>query len=340
MWMTPTRMRRRPGTPGRIAVVVDVSGSMMNQLQVAAREFRVVAKLFRQFTLIVFADEAREISIKRFERLAQGFYDAETYGEIGGGTRISSGLEAAAALDPQTTVLISDGHCCGPERVKCLSIAKAMTGSIFTFLCGPMDVLRLMEDLARIGNGKCIALDGTPGVFRDALRAALKDAQAPTEQEPSMAREKLPDHLLESDEFDIVAPEDEEHDIRKRIKLITGTVFDVEHRSPEWNYHGKAVSQRIGFEPNRTQISKPQSVFRTALAAFFSAPQIEAPQESYRGQLREAPQLRALSAPSERPLALPAPKAPASYSPVAIADQRGGDMDQGRERVAAILRRK
>lgn len=159
-----------------------------------------------------------------------------------------------------------------------------------------------------------------------------------------MAKIRLPDKVLESDEFEFIAPEDEFHDLRKRIHIVTGTILDVEHRAPEWSHHGAAVQQRVGCGETRSTITKQQGIFRTAIGSLFSAPQIEA-QEQYLGYLREAPaQGRALPAPSNYApaLALPAPRLVTSMVPASpvIADQREVPMMSSADRVAAAFRRK
>lgn len=330
-------------------MVVDVSGSMMQHLQIAAQEVRAIAETIPEFKTILFAEEAREVSLARFEQLADARTHDRIHEKLGGFTDIASGLGLAAKMDPQTTILISDSQSSGEDSARCRTIALGMTGSIFTFLCGSYDSGNLMKDLARIGRGRRISLDGHPKTFRDAMRTALKDV-TPSQTETVMARKQLPDHLLETDQFEFIAPEDEEHDLRKRVKIITGTVFDVEHRAPEWNYHGQAVQQRIGFQENRSVVTKPQGVFRTMLGSLFSPPQVEplpaGPRESYRGALREAQQPRALPSPQVVPqpgqLALPAPQqAPrAPQSVPALSDQRESPMQTDADRVAAVFRRK
>lgn len=326
MWMTPRKMARKPGTPGRIVVAADVSGSMYTHLGTAAEEFAVLSKTLPDFILAVFAERAAQTTSAKFAKIAAGKLIKEVNDHLGGGTDIPDALEYVASLNPQTTIIISDGLMnSAAHKGPCLSIAERMTGSIFTFLCGPEDHFGLMAELARIGNGRCTHLDGRPETFRSALREALKSHK----EEDVMARIEKPDYVIESDQFTFVAPENEQHDLRKRIEVLTGTIVDVHHCEPEIRHHGQATQQRFVVEQNRSQIEKPQSIFRTVLGSLFSAPQLDAPEVSYRGRLREAPAISA----SAKPLALPAPS-----SVPAIPDQRPIDFATG-SRVPAVFRR-
>ncbi len=320
-WLTPRKMRRKPGVPGRIVLLVDVSVSMIERLSEACRESRRIHRMIPGVRHVVFRDNAAEITASQLalleqQRLRWGVYDFVT-----GCTTISNGLIAAGDLNPEVTLVISDGQS-GGDREKCLAAARAMTGSIFSYLCGE-DEFAIMRDIARIGRGDVIPQkDG----FRKALQRAAESLTQPTEAD--MAKQRLPDLDLESDEFEFHRPEDMEIDLRQNVRLIRGTVFTEEFRAPEWHRNGGPVQQSIGVRSADVTIHEPQTVVRKGGLVGWLTQQ---PQTVNRGALQPAPAQAALPAPSRQtgaPLALPRPNQ-ATFAPQ-IADSREIPLPQSR----------
>lgn len=336
-WLTPRVMHRRRGKTGVIVAVIDVSASVSDKQAIFANELSKVREVFPKTRVIHFNSFAVVSDCER------NYYGARQMEGDGMDSNLTPGIKLAAKMSPETTFVMSDG-CVGRSDV--LSTVSRMTGDVHAFHAAPGHQtpdddafkmgLEFMKEIARAGGGKTFSISRGGEVDKTVFRRALRETLFPDQKDPEMAKTQLPDHFLEQDQFDIEAPEDELHDIRKRIHLITGTVFDVEHRAPEWNYRGQAVQQRIGFEQSRSTVTKPQGVFRTMLSAMFSDPQLEAPREVTRGMLREVPSGRALAAPNERPLALPAPQRPATFT--AIEDRREVALPSA-PRVAAVFRK-
>jgi hypothetical protein len=177
-WVMPRTTYRRPGTPGRIVALVDVSGSMKKHMAIVDRELNSLSRIFKDLRVVVFKEDAIEISLKRFKR------EKHTRGGFGlnGCTDAVQGMQLVASLNPEITLIISDGETSNGEHV--LDIAERMTGTIHSFYCdeewrlkGSTEVKlcrvterevdprdfpmgpALMIWLAQIGQGKCLPIE-------------------------------------------------------------------------------------------------------------------------------------------------------------------------------------
>ncbi len=368
-WITPRKTDIRSGTPGRIVMLVDVSGSMFSHSERIGQEIAEIAGRISGFRLFAFANSVQEVSL-------DGLQDAS----VGGGTNMIPAMRRVASLNPELTIILSDGYHnwdYGGEGTHddVLRIGQAMTGAIYTFLCAepfqiesPGPAQRLMIDLARIGRGKCIPIQGGIGQgfdfgkFRKALRYTLQPQHE--KESPAMAKRRLDDVYLEDDEFEFVKPESVEIDMRRDIILHRGTRITEQWHEPQRQSSGGPSSQRIGVEAPQITVHEPQGVVRKGLFGWLTQPpQIEAQaqpqQDQYRGSLQEVPanygNVPALPSPAHYAPALPAPAratqpvlagrapvlaAPGRSVPV-LTDQRGGSMDTSMsdpERIAARFR--
>jgi hypothetical protein len=145
-WFTGKKAARSRGRDGVVAILADVSGSMdMNVLKPA---FQAVVKAVPGARVLIFADRVAEVT-----RCGLNFPD------VGWGTDMEIGLAAVERLQPQLTIVLSDGGVYSPE--KCYAIADGMTGAISSLWFGPDDEggvvwfgHEFMEKLARRG-GEC-----------------------------------------------------------------------------------------------------------------------------------------------------------------------------------------
>ena len=138
------RRMRHPGTPGVFAIVFDVSGSMCGKEEAAFAALAEVKQDVPKARIFLFASEAAE------------WRPPSRKPDVGGGTCMHYGIEAAAKIQPSKTVIISDG---GTEHIHALAAAEKLTGAIDTlwcysvrpFACKDRD---LMIDLARMSGGQ------------------------------------------------------------------------------------------------------------------------------------------------------------------------------------------
>lgn len=126
----PRGVRRKP-YKGRNCILIDVSGSMYGVREELAKELAVVESIVYEFRLFVFADEAKETTCANFVQDCDG---------VGGGTTMMKGLEIISKLNPEKTVIMSDGYTCAQEE--CLKTARGMTGAVYAFGSCPEDFMR------------------------------------------------------------------------------------------------------------------------------------------------------------------------------------------------------
>lgn len=325
---------RKVGREGVEVVLLDVSGSMRGAPGIALKA--TLDQIMGEspgIYIVVFACKAGIIRSSELD-------DEKRMNDFGG-SNATLGLECAIPLRPERSILISDGEIYSDcKREKELAKLQSLTGSLSTVWVHfgmnantdgyPHEYRDNLIELARHGGGQCRGWDGTsPRPLADIIRTIARE-------EPSMAKNQLPDHFLEDDEFEFDLPEEVVVDLRRKVTLLRGTVFTEQFHEPEWHKNGGPVRQRIGVQPPQITINEPRGVISKALGWLTNAPEVDAPREVNRGFLQEAPQQAAL--PSSGPvLALPAPSRPALVPQ--LSDSREQPMDSA-ERVAAIFRKR
>lgn len=154
VYIKPTTMRRRPGTPGLTVVLVDITASVPGcyhtSIDLRILEWWKVYPNLRVFSFIYGVDEVtnpgRYTSVK-YARPASPPEGGAFSGILGSAcsTYLDRALEYVAAFQPQKTIVFSDGATNNKDRA--LQIADAMPGCIDAFYCHPYPSAYTDEEL-------------------------------------------------------------------------------------------------------------------------------------------------------------------------------------------------
>jgi hypothetical protein len=135
-------------------IIGDVSGSMLDKINAIEKSkfdvmrdcmLRVVSKLDRA-AVILFASQAQRVTT--FDAITE---NAPSYARLGGGTNLAGALRAAAKLNPEHIVVISDGQ---PNNAQAaLDTARTMLCRIDVYYCGngASHEVQFCRDLAQFG---------------------------------------------------------------------------------------------------------------------------------------------------------------------------------------------
>lgn len=237
---------------------------MVKLRQILGRELLLLrAAIGDRFHFVVYDGTAVEATVERYlSTVGIAFSD--------GTSDMLAGLTLAAKYNPEDTFVLSDG-CDMTHGAEAAAFAGRMTGRVHAFYAAenpaaddyyaaqyPIYGRRLMQEIARVSGGTFTTIMDGRGIDIEALRRGLKTEQG----EAPMSKRQLPDHFLDGqDEFEFVAPESAVVDLRKYVRIITGTVFEQEHRAPEWlPSQGQAVRQTIQAPGSQITAHAPQGV--------------------------------------------------------------------------------
>lgn len=317
-WLTATAKDRRPGTPGVVIILADATGSISpaNKRRISAEAEQIVHRI-PGARLWAFGTSVCDITSEP-GRLTHSIWecfdglDLDKFNTQG--TYIGRALAKAAALNPERTIVLSDGGT--EDKSLLLRTADSMTGDIDAYYCHPRreeyqldhhfmssDALwrhysrgadrGLMQELARRGGGRCFDYPTQNGIYTD---YGIRDAQ------PMSHQRKI---FSFGPQVDIQAPQNEVHRITRRI--------DVYHDTEIHNHHGETREFTHG-EPEKINIEAGQAQVSVNRAEGYRIEHHEAPEpprgllktlllgpgrSSYRGELKSAP---ALPAPTEQPM--------------------------------------
>lgn len=141
VYVEPTTMQRRPGTPGVTVALVDLTGSVpgcyRTSIDLRMCEWWKVYPALRVFSFIYGVDEVKRVEGFTSVSYARPASPPENGWFRSGGcaTYLDRALEHVAALRPQKTIVFSDGATNNKSRA--LEIADAMPGCIDAFYCHP-----------------------------------------------------------------------------------------------------------------------------------------------------------------------------------------------------------
>lgn len=306
-WLTPSTMRRKPGTPGVSIILADVSESIspVNKRRIIDEVTPILARNPRS-RLIAFAYRPFDIThdpslltMPLWEcRMGEG--DPHPGGI---GTFIGRALAMAAQYAPERTIILSDGATA--DKAEMFRVADSMTGAIDAYFCAPKrDEYMLenyfatpdqmfstyttgidksvMQELARRSGGSFEVYPTTRGIYAD---YGIRDAQP-------MAYERKIFHTGPS--VNIQAPQGEVHRVVKRIDVYHDTEIHNHHGETREFTHGEP--EKIAIEASRAQVSvsrpdgyhiehheapePPRGLLKTLL--------LGPGRSSYRGELKEA----------------------------------------------------
>ena len=131
MWMAPQQSQRRPGTEGVIIVLLDVTGSIEQaDYKLASKAVADVIQDHPNVRFFAWADRITEIRLSRGRPPAIETLRAK----VGGWNNLAGALTAISPLNPDKTIVISDGGEADEGACpRCLGIVDRMTGAIDAF---------------------------------------------------------------------------------------------------------------------------------------------------------------------------------------------------------------
>lgn len=146
--------RTKRSTVGIRVLVCDTSGSMSDLVQ---------GKTKHEHLMMAVNDCTRTfpgIRIVAFSTTAEIVTTANDIPHPGGGTDLCAGLSVAGELNPERTVVITDGY--PNDRARALEAARKMTGIIDVIYCGndtDAEAIKFMAELADAGCGSQVTWD-------------------------------------------------------------------------------------------------------------------------------------------------------------------------------------
>lgn len=146
--------RVKRATAGVKVLVCDYSGSMASMVQGKTK--------YEHLTLAV-ADCVRQwpgIKIVAFSCTAHLVSGPADIPQPSGGTDLCAGLSVASGLNPERTVVITDGY--PNDRIRALAMARQMSGIIEVVYCGndtDAEAIKFMNELAAAGCGSQVTWD-------------------------------------------------------------------------------------------------------------------------------------------------------------------------------------
>lgn len=317
-WLSPKAMQRRPGNPGVVRILADVSASISpaNKSRIlnevlpilsSNRQARLIAFSYRTFDI---TNDPSQLVMPLWEcHAGEGDYCP---GNVG--TFIGRALSVAAQDNPEDTYVLSDGGTA--DKAELFRIADSMTGRIHAFFCEPKrdeymlenyfatpdEMYRaytkgidkgVMQELARRGGGRFDVYPTQGGIYSDyGLREAL----------PMGFERKV---FVGGPRVNIEAPQNEVHRVTRRIDVMHDTEIHHHYGDAEHIHHGGPGT--IDIQAGHAQVSvnrpegyhiehheapePPRSLWKTLL--------LGPPKSQYRGELKEAP---SLPAPDAKPM--------------------------------------
>ena len=196
-WLSPRAMERRPGTPGRIIILVDATGSVspVNKARIS-KEVDGILMRERGARVLAFGTAVVDITSdpSAIKRMIWGCFpglsDEHDWRKSGAiqGTYIGRALAAAAQASPERTIILSDGG--AVDKADAFRAADGMTGVIDAYYCHPLreeydlehhfisanELWRhysrgadrsVMQELARRGGGTFEVYPTRAGVYSD-----------------------------------------------------------------------------------------------------------------------------------------------------------------------------
>lgn len=344
-WLTPRTTTRRPGTPGVVVVLVDVTGSISpaNKARIHAEAQAIIRRMPRA-RILAFGTSVMDITANPSEMTRHtlwGCFEGVNWEarrsnwmqERTAGTNIGKALSAAAAMTPERTMVLSDGGT--SDRALMFSVADQMTGAIDAYYCHPVreefdlvnhhvsadDLWRYysqgadksaMQELARRGGGRFEPYPSAKGIYLD---YGLREAHPGY---PGRQVMKRPTHI-NGPAVNIRAPQNEVHRVTRRIDVYHQDEIHHHHGEAEHIHHGEQQSVDIEMGKARVNVQRPEGYHiqdhrapeppRGFLKTLFFGPEkrpaLPPPREEYRGSLQAQPQGRALPAPQQVPRLAP-----------------------------------
>lgn len=147
-WLAPKEMQRRPGTPGVIVILADVTPSIShaNRSRICDEAMKILSARPRA-RLLAFGERVVDITgnpSRMTEPTLWDCFDWEHWGDAGDdwrrrngteGTFIGKALAVAAQSNPEETIVLSDGATA--DKREMFRIADQMTGIIHAYFCEP-----------------------------------------------------------------------------------------------------------------------------------------------------------------------------------------------------------
>lgn len=307
-WLSPRTMDRRPGTPGVVVILADVSDSIspVNKRRIAGEVAPILAQN-PNARLIAFA--YRPLDITHNPVLDLPIWECRATGSdtLAGniGTYIGRALAEAAKLNPERTIVLSDGGTA--DKAEMLRIADSMTGRIDCYFCAPRreeyalenylhtpdQMYRIytsgidkgaMQELARRGGGTFGDYPTRDGIYSD---YGIRDAQ-----QMSYERSYFP----KAPQVNIQAPQNEVHRVVRRIDVYHDTEVHHHHGETRHIQNGEAEAIEIQAAQAQVSVSRPDGYHiehheapaptRGLLGTLLLGP--ARPQAQYRGELKGA----------------------------------------------------
>jgi hypothetical protein len=316
-WLSPRSMERRPGTPGVIRILADVSASISpkNKARIMG-EASAILRANRQARLIAFAYKPLDITHDP-SQLVMPLWDCcapegmKFRGNIG--TFIGRALALAAKDNPDRTIVLSDGG--AADKSELFRVADAMTGRIDAYFCVPRREEYDLENYCRTPDQMYRAYtNGTDkGVMQElARRGGGRFSPYPSDKGICLdhgRREELPmGHerkvFVAGPQVNIQAPQTEVHRVTRRIDVYHDTEVHHHYGETRHTHHGEPEAIDIQTGQAQVSVQRPDGYLakhheapeppRSFLAAFLLGPS----RQKYRGELKEAP---ALPSPAGRP---------------------------------------
>lgn len=324
-WLTPKAMERRPGTPGVVVVLVDVTGSIspVNKQRIGAEVLKITQNM-PSARVLAFGTSVMDITHDPSEvtrHTLWGCFEGANWGNEkdfwrskgNEGTYAGKALAAAAALNPERTMVLSDGG--AADRGLMLRTADQMTGQIDAYYCHPVrgefllenhfisadDLWKFysrgadksaMQELARRGGGRCFDYP-TSGIYTD---FGIRDAQ------PMSHQRKV---FIGGPTVNVAAPQTSVQTVYRDTHI---NVIDRLH------YHYGQVEEIHSGEDRAVDVELGQSQVNVSRPDGFHAVEHHAPEpprsllktillgpsrSQYRGELKAA---QSLPAPTEQPV--------------------------------------
>lgn len=339
-WLIPREMQRRPGTPGVIVILADVTPSISqaNRSRICSEATKILSARPRA-RLLAFGELVVDITGDPSRMTEHTLWDCFNWQRWGDakddwkrrngteGTFIGKALAVAAQCNPEETIVLSDGATA--DKREMFRIADQMTGIIHAYYCEPRreeyqldthyasedEMWRYfskgadkaaMQELARRGCGTFEVYPSRRGIYSDyGIR------------EGHMRRPiQIPGTAV-----NINAPQTEVHRVGRDIHIIHQDTIHHHYADPEEIHHGQAAPIDIDIGPAQVTVDRPDGYVvkdhRPELPPrgfwgylFLGEGKQQSlpvpPQESYRGTL-QATNAPAISGPSQGQRALPSP---------------------------------
>lgn len=323
-WLEPRATERRPGTPGVIRILCDVSDSISqkNRSRICNEALKILSA-YPQAKLFAFGSFVKDITSDPSQMTQSTLWDCHDWRKLERragswkirngteGTYIGRALAAAAKDNPSETHVLSDGGTA--DRRDMFRIADRMTGSIHAYFCVPRreefylenyyataDEMwsiytkgadrATMQELARRGGGRFSVYPSEQGIYLD---TGIRETQAMSQTR----------YFPKGGNVHIDGPAARTERVYEDIKIIRQrriTVEDapdlyIDNSAPD-DAHIQLASSNVTYDsgPEIETHHKPRSLAMTLL--------LGPRREKHRGELKAAPSAPTLPAPSDQPL--------------------------------------